>query len=128
MVYVCRDLEKLLNAHDGASTGEIYRECKWATLFDVMLHARAKYEGDGHVARRDAARFGLDLTSKIVELIPEDWGLGVLRGGMALLLKVRIMNNPLSCLNTRGDAHICRWPSVIWKSQRGFLTFSGIYH
>ncbi|PTB63011.1 hypothetical protein BBK36DRAFT_1171816 [Trichoderma citrinoviride] len=86
------DLEKLLNAHDEASTGPKYRECKWATVFDAMFQARTKYEGDGHAARRDAALFGLNLASEVVEAIPEDWGLGVLRGGMALLLKVAKCN------------------------------------
>ncbi|KAH0490022.1 hypothetical protein TgHK011_001507 [Trichoderma gracile] len=86
------DLEKLLNAHDEATTGPKFRECKWATVFDVMFQARTKYEGDGHAARREAALFGLNLTSEVVDLIPEDWGLGVLRGGMALLLKVAKRN------------------------------------
>ncbi|KAL7809077.1 hypothetical protein V8C26DRAFT_412376 [Trichoderma gracile] len=86
------DLEKLLNAHDEASTGPKFRECKWATVFDVMFQARTKYEGDGHATRRDAVFFGLNLASEAVELIPEDWGLGVLRGGLALLLKVAKCN------------------------------------
>ncbi|OTA00683.1 hypothetical protein A9Z42_0009300 [Trichoderma parareesei] len=86
------DLEKILNAHDEAGTGTKYRECEWATVFDIMFQARAKYEGDGRAARQDAALFGFNLTSEIMELIPEDWGLRTLRGGLALLLKVAKCN------------------------------------
>ncbi|KAL7815086.1 hypothetical protein V8C44DRAFT_356852 [Trichoderma aethiopicum] len=82
------DLEKLLNAHDEASTGPKVRECEWPTVFDFMFQAQTRYKDDGHATRRDAALFGLNLTSEVLQLMPEDWGLGVFRGGMLLLLKV----------------------------------------
>jgi len=61
--------------------------CSWATVFEQL--AQATEERSSQRDLSGATLLGIDLTTRYVELIPEEYGLGVIKGTLGLIFEVR---------------------------------------
>ncbi|KAF4628423.1 hypothetical protein G7Y89_g9722 [Cudoniella acicularis] len=89
------NLEKILATHDfDAPQGEPkFYNCPWETVFDQLSQAKGEYDSQMHLGR--AAMGGIDLISSGIDLIPEEYGLGVIKGVLGLIfesIKRRVEN------------------------------------
>ncbi|TDZ36330.1 hypothetical protein C8035_v001693 [Colletotrichum spinosum] len=79
-----RDLETIIEAHDNDPETEIrLSKTSWDTVLTQMADAKRVREGKTHVSSKLAK--GSDVLSSFINLIPEESGMGVLKGGLALI-------------------------------------------
>ncbi|KAJ8132045.1 hypothetical protein O1611_g1582 [Lasiodiplodia mahajangana] len=80
------DLEQLIAAHDNGSKPEMQvQTCSWERVFDLMSEARAIHKPG--IYSNPVISIGGDLASRYVDLIPDEYGLGMLKGGLALIFE-----------------------------------------
>ncbi|KAF6818910.1 hypothetical protein CSOJ01_01567 [Colletotrichum sojae] len=78
------DLEQIIKAHDGDQTTETKVEhVSWDLLFDQMAAAKKAHEEKSDLASK--AALGADMLSDYINLIPDEFGLGILKGGLSLI-------------------------------------------
>jgi len=99
---ITRDLEALLGVYDKhkKTAGFNVFACTWDNVIEQMQQAQRQYEQKGKKAGviRGFFRHGKSakmLLSPLLEVIPEDYGLNALKGGLGLLFHVC----PLACFN-----------------------------
>ncbi|KAI1130636.1 hypothetical protein F5Y10DRAFT_235265 [Nemania abortiva] len=80
------DLEHLIAAHDEESKPEMQvYSCSWEKVFDLMSEASATHKPS--IYSNPALSIGGDLASRYIDLIPDEYGLGMLKGGLALIFE-----------------------------------------
>ncbi|KAF6834283.1 hypothetical protein CMUS01_06214, partial [Colletotrichum musicola] len=79
-----RDLEQIIKAHDDDQTTKTKVEhVSWDLLFDQMAAAKKAHEEKSGLTSKAAP--GADLLSDYINLIPDEFGLGILKGGLSLI-------------------------------------------
>ncbi|KAI9368987.1 hypothetical protein BJX61DRAFT_545999 [Aspergillus egyptiacus] len=81
-----RHLEQLLRSHDAEMPDEpkVY-ECSWEVVFQALSQAKSAYVAGSHFGRR--AGMGMDLTLGAVQALPDEFGLGAIKGVLALIFQ-----------------------------------------
>lgn len=75
-------------AHDDDQTTKTKVEhVSWDLLFDQMAAAKKAHEEKSGLASK--AALGADMLSDYINLIPDEFGLGILKGGLSLIFGVR---------------------------------------
>lgn len=83
-----RDLKQILDAHDKDPATELkVSGSSWDTVFDQMADAKRHHEGKTDYSSK--AEVGINLMSSYINIIPDEYGLGVLKGGLALIFSVQ---------------------------------------
>ncbi|KAI8668518.1 hypothetical protein NCS55_00878000 [Fusarium keratoplasticum] len=78
------DLKQILDAHDKDPATELkVSGSSWDTVFDQMADAKRHHEGKTDYSSK--AEVGINLMSSYINIIPDEYGLGVLKGGLALI-------------------------------------------
>jgi hypothetical protein len=71
---------------DAGADDPKFSNCLWETVFDQLAQAKGEYFSRSHLG--NAALGGIDLTIKVIDIIPEDYGLGVIKGVLGLIFEV----------------------------------------
>ena len=77
-----------MDTHDsnaGTDDPKFYN-CLWETVFDQLNQAKGEYSSQYHLGNTALGR--IDLTTKIIDIIPEEYGLGVIKGVLGLIFEV----------------------------------------
>ncbi len=97
---VLRDLEKILIAHDEDSEIAVKAKgCSWDTVFEQMAEAARLKSSQTNPGLFLPA--GVQIASEIIDIFPDDFGLGVIKGGLALIFEVRSQDSPWGIFGTR---------------------------
>ena len=68
------------------------KNCTWETVLDQMDRATEDYHrrGTRHITRKVARKLGdvAVVVSPVLEMIPDEYGLSVLHGGLAIIFSV----------------------------------------
>ncbi|KAF4450954.1 hypothetical protein F53441_6015 [Fusarium austroafricanum] len=81
-----KDLERILDAHDCDATDFKVSDSSWNTVFNQIADAKRRHEQKSD--NNSKAEVGLELASSYIDLVPDEYGLGVLKGGLALIFNV----------------------------------------
>lgn len=88
MAHLGRDLERIIEAHDNDETTEVKVEhVTWDLLFEQMAAAKEEHDKKSGVTSKMAV--GANMMSDYINLIPDEFGLGILKGGLSLIFGVR---------------------------------------
>ncbi|KAI0912378.1 hypothetical protein F4823DRAFT_634366 [Ustulina deusta] len=80
------DLEKILIAHDEDSEIAVKAKgCSWDTVFEQMAEAARLKSSQTNPSLFLPA--GVQIASEIIDIFPDDFGLGVIKGGLALIFE-----------------------------------------
>ncbi|TGJ79539.1 hypothetical protein E0Z10_g9221 [Xylaria hypoxylon] len=80
------DLEHIVTAHDNESPPELQaHSCSWDRVFSLMSEASETHKPKIYSNPMLAA--GGDLASSYIDLIPDEYGLGLLKGGLAIIFE-----------------------------------------
>ncbi|KAK5653752.1 hypothetical protein OQA88_7908 [Cercophora sp. LCS_1] len=81
-----RYLEDVLAAHDDNAGADetTFSTCSWATVFKQMAEARDAHANQGLSNSKLA---GIEVTTQYVDLIPDEYGLGVIKGTLGLIFE-----------------------------------------
>lgn len=95
----------VLDPAEHSNSGQIDSTPSWKDVLDLISNAKAQYEAKGDKSKlRRAVRNGEDVANTLkglVELIPDEYGLGVLRAALSKLFTVYPRRHgPLSTLST----------------------------
>ncbi|KAI3318933.1 hypothetical protein HD806DRAFT_548787 [Xylariaceae sp. AK1471] len=80
------DLKHIITAHDNESLPELQVHlCSWDKVFSLMSEARAVQESktNTHIG----VSVGVDIASRYINLIPEEYGVGLVKEGLALVFE-----------------------------------------
>lgn len=89
-----RYLEQVLHSHD-ESTGPgepKFSNCSWATVFNKIAAVKEEHSAQGDMSQ--AKLLGMDLMTRYIDVIPEEYGLGVIKGALGLIFEVRNIAPP----------------------------------
>ncbi|KAH9239013.1 hypothetical protein K456DRAFT_32432 [Colletotrichum gloeosporioides 23] len=79
-----KDLEKIIEAHDREPNTILeVRDSSWDLVFEQMAAAKARNEEKSGL--RSKISTGNDVLSAYISLLPDDYGIGILKGGLALI-------------------------------------------
>ncbi|KAF9874034.1 hypothetical protein CkaCkLH20_08406 [Colletotrichum karsti] len=79
------DLIMIIKAHDGdPKTNVKIEDTPWSSVFEQMTVAKERSEKKTGMSSK--AVDGADLMSAYINLVPDDFGIGILKGGLALIL------------------------------------------
>ncbi|KAL2682348.1 hypothetical protein Neosp_006798 [[Neocosmospora] mangrovei] len=82
------DLKQILDAHDKDPATELkVSGSSWDTVFDQMADAKRRHENKTDYNSK--AEDGIDVMSSYINIVPDEFGLGVLKGGLALIFNVQ---------------------------------------
>ncbi|KAI8718138.1 hypothetical protein NCS52_00891800 [Fusarium sp. LHS14.1] len=104
------DLKQILDAHDKDPATELkVSGSSWDTVFDQMADAKRRHENKTDYNSK--AEDGIDVMSSYINIVLDEFGLGVLKGGLALIFnatKKRRENREriLNTLETLPDASV----------------------
>ncbi|KAM6524476.1 hypothetical protein FALCPG4_010088 [Fusarium falciforme] len=78
------DLKQILDAHDKDPATELkVSYSSWDTVFEQMADAKRRHEDKTDYNSK--AEVAINLMSSYINIIPDEYGLGVLKGGLALI-------------------------------------------
>ncbi|GAW14979.1 hypothetical protein ANO14919_043870 [Xylariales sp. No.14919] len=81
------DLKKILISHDeDPETNLKVKECSWDTVFEQMAEA-TKLKSSQNGLGGAALTAGMDIASEVIDIFPEEFGLGVIKGCLALVFE-----------------------------------------
>ncbi|KAI3324959.1 hypothetical protein HD806DRAFT_491523 [Xylariaceae sp. AK1471] len=81
------DLKKILLAHDDhVGTTLKAKECSWDTVFEQMAQAARLKSSQGDLGG-PTLPVGIRIASETIDIFPEEFGLGVIKGGLALVFE-----------------------------------------
>lgn len=78
----------MLHSHDedaGPDEPKFFN-CSWATVFNQIVAAKEGRSAQGDTSA--AKLLGIEIVSQYVDLIPQDHGLGVIKGTLGLIFAV----------------------------------------
>ncbi|KAF5501637.1 hypothetical protein CGCS363_v006726 [Colletotrichum siamense] len=79
-----KDLGKIIDAHDNeADTALKVGSSSWDLVFEQMAAAKTRNEERSDLGSKVTA--GGDVISAYINLLPDDYGIGILKGGLALI-------------------------------------------
>ncbi|KAI0536229.1 hypothetical protein GGR58DRAFT_476043 [Xylaria digitata] len=80
------DLKRIVIAHDNESLLELQAQnCSWDKVFGLMSEAIKSHKPK--IYNNPTIAAGSDLASSYIGLIPEEYGLGLLKGGLAIIFE-----------------------------------------
>ncbi|KAI1123410.1 hypothetical protein F5Y10DRAFT_270133 [Nemania abortiva] len=103
------DLKRIFIAHDeDPETTLMAKECSWNTVFDQMAEVARLASSKGGLGV-PALAVGMEIGSEVVDMFPEEFGLGLIKGGLALVFEAcqrrsEIRQNILDAFQTVPDA------------------------
>lgn len=82
------DLKIILEAHDSDGESQLQaRDCSWNTVFAQI--ARAREEHAARADHNDGVEITFGVASEVIDLIPGEYGLSIIKGALGLVFEVR---------------------------------------